>query len=657
MPVQALTPAAEYVRMSTDDQPNSIPFQTEAIRRYAAKHGFEVVATYSDPGRSGVEIKHRPGLQQLIQDVVGGKVRFRAIIVYDVSRWGRFQDSDEAACYEFLCRKAGVPIHYCAEQFANDFTMSNTIAKALKRTMAAEFSRELGVKVIAAQRRIAANGFRVGGTPGYGLRRMVISADGRKKQILKSDERKSFSSDHVVLVPGPRHEVESIRDIFALAGDKRNTPLRVAKGLNRRGLKFVDGRPWTESNIYRILKNEKYMGAQAWGKTHKLRVCPPENWIRKTKAFFPLVTPDQFAKVQRAIQTRNNWPRRPDEVLIKEMKEVLRKEGRLTERLLQKHGHFGYRRYVSQFGSVISAYEMLGYRTSDRILRGIERDKKIKQLRSNLLLELKKLFPAQLRVVRLPGQVQRQVVELDHNAYVAIHLCRPSESTMTGEPRWVLLSQPKEKGLAALICGCDERLDRITCFYVVPNLGDLIEGCKIIGECHPLLKSGRRLQSLCEFYGVVKEIAAKWKPENDITVKGDVVFNAQTATVTVGGCEVFLPGSAAVIFKVLVNNAGVVVSRATLAEAILVGAQQKPKSSHHLDKHLTYHIYVLRKKLRQFQSRIVRVKGVGYTYEEDVNVNSRDQIGVQRMADVVIRQSDFRRLHEDSPSRASSPRR
>ncbi len=63
------------------------------------------------------------------------------------------------------------------------------------------------------------------------------------------------------------------------------------------------------------------------------------------------------------------------------------------------------------------------------------------------------------------------------------------KSTMTGEPRWVLLSQPKEKGLAALICGCDERLDRITCFYVVPNLGDLIEGCKIIGECHPLLRS------------------------------------------------------------------------------------------------------------------------------------------------------------------------
>jgi len=99
MLAQALIPAAEYVRMSTDDQPNSIAFQTEAIRRYAAKLGFEVVAAYSDPGRSGVEIKNRPGLRQLLQDVVGGHARYRVILVYDVSRWGEFQDVDESAHY------------------------------------------------------------------------------------------------------------------------------------------------------------------------------------------------------------------------------------------------------------------------------------------------------------------------------------------------------------------------------------------------------------------------------------------------------------------------------------------------------------------------------------------------------------------------------
>jgi hypothetical protein len=57
---------------------------------------------------------------------------------------GRFQDTDEAAHYEFLCKRSGVPIHYCAEPFANDGTVPSSILKTLKRTMAAEYSRELG---------------------------------------------------------------------------------------------------------------------------------------------------------------------------------------------------------------------------------------------------------------------------------------------------------------------------------------------------------------------------------------------------------------------------------------------------------------------------------------------------------------------------------
>jgi DNA invertase Pin-like site-specific DNA recombinase len=88
--------------MSTDDQKTSLTFQKQVIRTYASSHGLEVLVTYSDPGRSGVEIKHRPGLRQLIQDVIGGKCVYRAILVYDVSRWGRFQDVDESmnSCVE-----------------------------------------------------------------------------------------------------------------------------------------------------------------------------------------------------------------------------------------------------------------------------------------------------------------------------------------------------------------------------------------------------------------------------------------------------------------------------------------------------------------------------------------------------------------------------
>ena len=96
--------AAQYIRMSTDQQVYSPQNQKAAIQEYAAAHGFEIVRTYEDDAKSGLVFKHRAALRRLLQDVLSGEAEFEAVLVYDVSRWGRFQDADDAACYEFLCR-------------------------------------------------------------------------------------------------------------------------------------------------------------------------------------------------------------------------------------------------------------------------------------------------------------------------------------------------------------------------------------------------------------------------------------------------------------------------------------------------------------------------------------------------------------------------
>ena len=96
MTVNQLIPAAQYLRMSTEHQQYSLENQYLAIQKYAESHGFEVVRTYSDTAKSGLVLRRRAGLQQLLKDVVGGTSGYRAILVYDVSRWGRFQDTDES---------------------------------------------------------------------------------------------------------------------------------------------------------------------------------------------------------------------------------------------------------------------------------------------------------------------------------------------------------------------------------------------------------------------------------------------------------------------------------------------------------------------------------------------------------------------------------
>ncbi len=105
--------AAQYVRMSTDHQRYSIENQAAAIATYAAQRNLTIVSTYADHGRSGVRLDGREALQRLIRDVRSGQADFKLILVYDISRWGRFQDVDESAYYEFICKEAGIRVLYC----------------------------------------------------------------------------------------------------------------------------------------------------------------------------------------------------------------------------------------------------------------------------------------------------------------------------------------------------------------------------------------------------------------------------------------------------------------------------------------------------------------------------------------------------------------
>ena len=135
--------AAAYVRMSTEHQQYSTSNQMDTIREYAARRNMEIVTIYSDEGKSGLNIQGRGALARMIADVQSKRADYQCILVYDISRWGRFQDADESAHYEYSCRRAGIAVHYCAEQFENDGTPSSTIIKTVKRAMAGEYSREL----------------------------------------------------------------------------------------------------------------------------------------------------------------------------------------------------------------------------------------------------------------------------------------------------------------------------------------------------------------------------------------------------------------------------------------------------------------------------------------------------------------------------------
>jgi DNA invertase Pin-like site-specific DNA recombinase len=306
---EPLVPAAQYLRMSTEHQRYSLQNQSSAIQEYASDKGFDIVRTYSDSARSGLQLKSRVGLKQLLQDVMSGAAKFRAILVYDISRWGRFQDSDESAHYEFLCKCAGVPVHYCAENFSNDLDFPNMIMKVLKRTMAGEYSRELGVKVLAGQKRLARLGFKQGGVAGYGFRRMLVGPDRLEKQELHLGQRKSIASDRVILVPGPLEEVQTVEEIYRMLIEEGKSVYAIARTLNEKGIQYQGHSRWNHYAVYRILTHPKYQGTHRFAATSSRlgSACvqtPKSEWVLTPGAFLPIVEHSTFAKAQEALQAR-----------------------------------------------------------------------------------------------------------------------------------------------------------------------------------------------------------------------------------------------------------------------------------------------------------------------------------------------------------------
>jgi DNA invertase Pin-like site-specific DNA recombinase len=417
-----MIPVAQYLRMSTEHQQYSLDNQRVALQTYADSHGFSVVQTYTDGAKSGVVLKRRDGLRQLLQDVMSGKSEYKAILVYDVSRWGRFQDADEAAHYEFLCKSEGVPVHYCAETFVNDGTLPNMLMKALKRTMAGEYSRELGVKVLAGLKRLAGLGFKQGGCPGYGLRRMLVSARGELKLQLAQGERKSISTDRVILVPGPVEEVECVREIYRMLIEQERTVYGISRELNRRKIKYLGDSKWDHSAVYYILSHPKYAGCNVFGRTsQKLGTAsirmPESEWICTPKAFTPLVDENTFQEAQRLLLGRTI--NKSDEELLTALRSLLARHGRLSSRLIAETPEMpSPSSYRGRFGSLRRAYELIGYGCPEDF-GPIDLRRRTQALREELIGKIEAMFPSEVSIERRSGR-WRSLLRLETGLIVSV---------------------------------------------------------------------------------------------------------------------------------------------------------------------------------------------------------------------------------------------
>jgi DNA invertase Pin-like site-specific DNA recombinase len=299
--------------------------------------------------------------------VTSGQADFEHILVYDVSRWGRFQDIDESAHYEFLCKQRGIKVAYCAEQFDNDGSLLSNIIKNIKRVMAAEYSRELGVKVHAGQSRIASLGYRVGGPIGFALYRELVDETHQSRGRLTKGQHKALKTDRVRVRLGLENETSVVRWIFEQFVAEHLSYTEIARRLNQAQVPTGDGGAWSDGRVRTILANENYAGNLVYNRTsrklgQKQVANPADQWVRCDGVIDPIITAEMFARARKMMSERRLEI--PEDEMLRRLRLMLHRTGTLSSSLIDKTpGMPSVSALVTHFGSLRAAFDRIGYVT------------------------------------------------------------------------------------------------------------------------------------------------------------------------------------------------------------------------------------------------------------------------------------------------------
>jgi DNA invertase Pin-like site-specific DNA recombinase len=426
------------------------------------------VRTFTDAGKSGLGIQGREALQELLRIVNLGTADFATILVYDVSRWGRFQDADEAAHYEFECKRQHITVQYCAEHFPNDASPMSAVIKSLKRAMAGEYSRELSTKVFAGQCRLISLGYRQGGTAGYGLRRLLLDQHGQPKTILRRGERKSLQTERVILTPGPEHELATVRRVYDCFTRDQRTEAEIATTLNEEGITNEVGRLWTRGTIHELLTNEKYIGNNLYNRTStKLQTPrttnPQAQWVRQNGAFTPIVEPETFLAAQTLIHERDRHY--TDEELLQFLRNLLQQRGSLSGIIIdESEGMPSSTTYQHRFQGLIRAYTLIGY-SPHHDYEYLQINRELRRQHQELITQLL-AFLHTLATVTCDPATDLLTINNEYTASIVLARC---VTTVAGALRWNIhldaILRPDITIAARMTCTNDGILD----YYLLPT--------------------------------------------------------------------------------------------------------------------------------------------------------------------------------------------
>ncbi|AGI33801.1 TPA: recombinase family protein [Mannheimia haemolytica] len=500
--------AVSYIRMSTEHQEFSPDLQRCFIENYAKENGLEIIREYIDEGKSGLTAEHRPQFLSMIQLVQSGQADFDHILVYDVSRWGRFMNIDESGHYELICTYQGIKVHYCAEPFkGND--IASQIYKTMKRLSVGDYCRELGVKVFNGQKNLIQHGFRQGGVAGFGLRRRLIDCQGNPKFDLQRGDRKSLQTDRVILVAGPKEEQEIVRQIYHDFVYQHKTEQQIADSLNAQGIVTDRNTAWTKGVVHQILINEKYVGHNVWNKRSASKTReykgknPVEEWVRAENVFEAIVPQALFNAAQTIIHQRS--ARLSDDEMLEQLKLLLKEKGKLSGLIIDEAENCpSSSAYSSRFGSLLNTYTLINYEP-ERDYHYVEINRLLRQQHKNFVQQTLDT------IIELGGVVlSDDVTDLVHinNEFTASIVLSRCRLTPSGSKRWLIRFDTSLNPDITIAVRINESATEILDYYLLPTTEKVNEKLRL-AESNPAELEIYRHDNLDRFFIMVERILVK----------------------------------------------------------------------------------------------------------------------------------------------------
>ena len=365
-----LKKAVAYYRHSAQDkQEYSVEIQQEHVRKFAADNNIEIIKEFADRGVTGVVIDDRDAFNEMMKDYIYGTKRkgLDYVLVFDVSRWGRFQKDDEAAHYSYECSSRGIAVIFSTMGFPKENDLFYNVYLNFERWRAARYSQELSEKVWKGCSKIASYGYWAGGMAPYGMHRLLLDEQKKPVRVLNLGEHKAIHNQRTTLVPGDDHEVDTIREIFKLFINKHLSNDDIAATLNQRQIPSPGKSTWSKSSVNMILCNEIYAGTMVWNKTsQKLNSKsvhnPPESWVRTEQAFKPIVSKEQFDLAQQIMREAEERLRKKysDADMLARLHALYKQYGMISHSLISFDEEMvSPGRYVSQFHSLNMAYQAM----------------------------------------------------------------------------------------------------------------------------------------------------------------------------------------------------------------------------------------------------------------------------------------------------------